>query len=49
MSIRAQYTSRFHHAIGAMHITQIAIETLRNKGHEISATEEEGECSYLTS
>ena len=33
--------TRFHHAIGAMHITQIAIETLRNKGHEISATEEE--------
>ncbi|HQW18783.1 MAG TPA: HD domain-containing protein [Bacteroidia bacterium] len=33
--------TRFHHAIGAMHITQIAIETLRNKGHEITATEEE--------
>ena len=33
--------TRFHHAIGAMHITQIAIETLRNKGHEITTAEEE--------
>jgi HD superfamily phosphohydrolase len=33
--------TRFHHALGAMHITQIAIETLRNKGHAISPAEEE--------
>ena len=33
--------TRFHHAIGAMHITQIAIETLRNKGHEITTAGEE--------
>jgi uncharacterized protein len=31
--------TRFHHAIGAMHLTTQAIDTLRSKGHEI--TEEE--------
>lgn len=33
--------TRFHHALGAMHLMGLAIETLRNKGHEISEAEEE--------
>ncbi len=33
--------TRFHHAIGAMHLMGMAIETLKNKGHEISNEEEE--------
>lgn len=33
--------TRFHHALGAMHLMSLAIETLRNKGHLISAHEEE--------
>jgi len=33
--------TRFHHALGAMHLMGMAIETLRNKGHEISDHEEE--------
>jgi hypothetical protein len=33
--------TRFHHALGAMHLMCMAIETLRNKGHEISEEEEE--------
>lgn len=33
--------TRFHHAIGAMHLMVMAIETLRNKGHFISSDEEE--------
>ncbi len=33
--------TRFHHALGAMHLMGMAIETLRNKGHEISSHEEE--------
>ena len=33
--------TRFHHAIGAMHLMGLAIETLRNKGHEMSPAEEE--------
>jgi HD superfamily phosphohydrolase len=33
--------TRFHHALGAMHLMSMAIETLRNKGHEISNEEEE--------
>lgn len=33
------YHTRFHHALGAMHLTQHAIDILRSKGHEI--TEEE--------
>ena len=33
--------TRFHHALGAMHLMGMAIETLRNKGHEISTLEEE--------
>ncbi|SDK86898.1 hypothetical protein SAMN04487898_112175 [Pedobacter sp. ok626] len=33
--------TRFHHAIGAMHLMSLAIEVLRGKGHEITAAEEE--------
>jgi len=34
--------TRFHHALGAMHLMGLAIETLRGKGHDITAEEEEG-------
>ena len=34
--------TRFHHAIGAMHLMQKAINVLRSKGHEISDEEAEG-------
>jgi HD superfamily phosphohydrolase len=34
--------TRFHHALGAMHLMKMTIETLRSKGHEITAEEEEG-------
>lgn len=34
--------TRFHHALGAMHLACMAIETLRGKGHRISREEEEG-------
>lgn len=33
--------TRFHHALGAMHLMGLAIEVLRSKGHYISAEEEE--------
>jgi len=33
--------TRFHHALGAMHLMKMTIETLRSKGHAISAEEEE--------
>ena len=33
--------TRFHHAIGAMHLMSLALEVLRNKGHQISEQEEE--------
>ncbi|MGZ3751560.1 MAG: HD domain-containing protein [Mucilaginibacter sp.] len=33
--------TRFHHALGAMHLMSLAIETLRSKGHHISDEEEE--------
>ncbi|WP_316810548.1 HD domain-containing protein [Pedobacter heparinus] len=33
--------TRFHHAIGAMHLMGLAIEVLRGKGHEIDLEEEE--------
>jgi uncharacterized protein len=33
--------TRFHHALGAMYLMGMAIETLRNKGHVISSEEEE--------
>lgn len=34
--------TRFHHALGAMHLMQEAIDTLRSKGIEITADEAEG-------
>lgn len=36
--------TRFHHALGALHLTQLAIDELRAKGHDIS---EEEECGVL--
>jgi HD superfamily phosphohydrolase len=33
--------TRFHHALGAMHLMSLAIETLRNKDHLITSEEEE--------
>ena len=33
--------TRFHHALGALHLMGLAVETLRNKDVEISAEEEE--------
>ena len=33
--------TRFHHALGAMHLMGMAIETLKTKGHQITAEEEE--------
>ena len=34
------YHTRFHHAIGAMHLMQNAIKTLQSKGHKITKDEE---------
>lgn len=34
--------TRFHHALGAMHLMRMAIEELRFKGHEITDEEAEG-------
>jgi uncharacterized protein len=34
--------SRFHHALGAMHLMQEALDVLRSKGHHITEEEEEG-------
>ncbi|MBU0695343.1 MAG: HD domain-containing protein [Bacteroidetes bacterium] len=36
--------TRFHHALGAMHLMQLAIEHLQSKGHEITKDEEEAAC-----
>ncbi|MNJ99936.1 HD domain protein [compost metagenome] len=33
--------TRFHHALGAMHLMSLALEVLKSKGHEISPEEEE--------
>ncbi|MET0572789.1 MAG: HD domain-containing protein, partial [Pedobacter agri] len=33
--------TRFHHALGAMHLMSLAIEVLRSKGHTITEGEEE--------
>lgn len=35
------YHTRFHHALGAMHLMQKAISTLKSKGHEITSDEEQ--------
>ena len=34
--------TRFHHALGAMHLMQQALEVLRSKGHSITSAEERG-------
>ena len=36
--------TRFHHALGAMHLMQLAIEHLQSKGHDITKEEEESAC-----
>ncbi len=36
--------TRFHHALGALHLMQLAIETLRSKGTEITNAEAEAVC-----
>ena len=33
--------TRFHHALGAMHLMQLALEHLQSRGHEVSKEEEE--------
>lgn len=33
--------TRFHHALGAMHLMSLAIDILKSKGHDITAAEEE--------
>lgn len=33
--------TRFHHALGAMHLMKLAIDTLKSKGNQITAEEEE--------
>ncbi len=33
--------TRFHHALGAMHLMSLAIEVLRAKGHKVTSEEEE--------
>lgn len=33
--------TRFHHALGAMHLMSLAIKVLRDKGHEVTSEEEE--------
>jgi HD superfamily phosphohydrolase len=33
--------TRFHHALGAMHLMSLALKVLRDKGHEVSGDEEE--------
>jgi HD superfamily phosphohydrolase len=33
--------TRFHHALGAMHLMGLAVETIRSKGHHITEEEEE--------
>ncbi|GAB5556601.1 MAG: HD domain-containing protein [Schleiferiaceae bacterium] len=38
------YHTRFHHALGAMHLTLLAIQVLRSKGHTITEEEEEAAC-----
>ncbi|MBI1316626.1 HD domain-containing protein [bacterium] len=38
------YHTRFHHALGAMHLMMRAVEVLRRKGHSISEEEEEAVC-----
>lgn len=39
--------TRFQHAIGAMHLTRLAVASLRSKGHKISPEEETGVCAAV--
>ena len=39
--------TRFHHALGALHLMQEAIETLRQKGTEITDAEAEAACAAI--
>jgi HD superfamily phosphohydrolase len=39
--------NRFHHAVGAMHLMQEAIDTLREKGIDITEPEAEGACAAI--
>lgn len=39
--------TRFHHALGAMHLMTQAIEIIRSKGHEITNTEMEAVCAAV--
>lgn len=39
--------TRFHHALGAMHLMYQAIQVLRSKGNEISDTEMEAACAAI--
>lgn len=39
--------TRLHHAIGALHLTQQAVEVLRMKGADISPEEAEGVCAAI--
>ncbi|WP_304065444.1 HD domain-containing protein [Pedobacter glucosidilyticus] len=36
--------TRFHHALGAMHLMQLAVEHLQTKGHDITPEEAEAAC-----
>ncbi len=36
--------TRFHHALGAMHLMHLALEHLQSRGHEITSQEEEASC-----
>jgi HD superfamily phosphohydrolase len=36
--------TRFHHALGAMHLMNLALEHLQSRGHEITKEEEEAAC-----
>ncbi len=36
--------TRFHHALGAMHLTHVALETIKSKGHKISKAEMQSTC-----
>lgn len=38
------YHTRFHHALGSMHLMMSAIEILKRKGHEITREEERAVC-----
>lgn len=41
------YHTRFHHALGAMHLMQRAVNILRQKGHPITPEEEQAVCMAI--